>query len=141
MKLLYSYRNCTLMGFFVREGKKIKMDKNIVYGVDITKKVTPIIVRDAIIQCFYEAHCNVLELARETFGHPPEKKFNEMKKSHVKELVQDIFVRINGDFNKPTKNNLLIVVRNLKDFAKIYRKPKIIKKHVTEIMTLVDKLD
>jgi len=69
------------------------------------------------------------------------KKFEEMKKSHVKELVQDIFHRIEGDFNKPTKDNLLKVLDNLKEFASIYRKPDVIKKHVSEIMLLINKLD
>ena len=121
----------------MRERKK----SNIIYGVDITKNVTPVMVRDAIIQCFYEAHCNILELARSTFGHPPEKKFEKMKKTHVKELVQDIFYRIGGDFKKPTKDNLLKVIDNLKNFASIYRKPDIIKKHVSEIMILINKLE
>lgn len=123
------------------ERKKIAKNRNIIYGVDITKDVTPKMVRDAIIQCFFEAHCNVLELARETFGHPPEEIFEEMKKSHVKELVQDIFIKIGGDFNKPTKENLLKVLENLKGFASIYRKPNVIKKHVNEIMLLINKLD
>lgn len=123
------------------ERKKITKNANIIYGVDITKNVTPVMVRNAIIQCFYEAHSNVLELARETFGHPPKNKFEEMKKSHVKELIQDIFDKIGGDFNKPTKDNLLKVLDNLKGFAKIYRKPDVIKKHVSEIMLLINKLD
>ena len=124
-------------------GKGIMVSKNdnIIYGVDVTKNVTPVMVRDAIIQCFYEAHCNVLELARETFGRPPENKFEEMKKSHIKELIQDIFIKIGGDFNKPTKDNLLKVVENLKGFASVYRKPDEIKKHISEIMLLINKLD
>lgn len=128
-------------GVIVRERKKFTGNSNIIYGVDVTKNVTTVMVRDAIIQCFYEAHCSVLELARETFGHPPEEKFEEMKKIHVKELVQDIFVKIKGDFNNPTKDNLLKVLDNLKGFASIYRRPEIIKKHVGEIMLLIDKLD
>ena len=112
-----------------------------IYGVDVTKNFDSVMVRDAIIQCFYEAHCNVLELARETFGRPPEKKFEQMKKAHVKELVEDIFTKIGGDFNKPTKDDLLKVLDNLKEFASIYRKPDVIKKHVSEIMILIDKLD
>jgi len=123
------------------ERKKNAKNSNIIYGVDITKNITPAMVRDAIIQCFYEAHSDILELARETFGHPPKKKFEEMKKSHVKELVQDIFDKIGGDFNKPTKDNLLKVLENLKGFATIYRKADIIKKHVKEIIFLINKLD
>ena len=122
------------------ERKKIAENSNIIYGVDVTKNITTVMVRDAIIQCFYEAHCNVLELARETFGHPPKKKFEEMKKSHIKELVHDIFDNIGGDFNNPTKDNLLKVLENLKGFASIYRKPDVIREHVGEIMLLINKL-
>ncbi len=124
-------------------GERITMEKysKSIYGVDVTKEVTPIMVRDAMIQCFYKAHCNVLELARETFGHPPEEKFEEMKKSHVKELVEDIFRRIGGDFNNPTKENLFKVLEKLKEFASIYRRPNIIKKHVGEMILLINKLD
>jgi hypothetical protein len=129
-----------IIGVVVSE-RKIITKNNIIYGVDVNKNVTPVMVRDAIIQCFFEAHCNVLELARETFGHPPEKKFEEMKKSHVEELVKDIFHRIGVDFNKPTKDSLIKVVGNLKEFASIYRKPKVIKKHVSEIMILINKLE
>ena len=123
------------------ERKKIAENSNIIYGVDITKNVTPVMVRNAIIQCFYEAHCNVLELARETFGHPPKKRFEEMKKKHVTELVHDVFHRIGGDYNKPTKDSLLKVLEELKKFASIYRRPEIIKKHVSEIMLLINKLE
>jgi len=121
--------------------ERTKFAGNIIYGVDVRKDVTPVMVRDTLIQCFYKAHCNVLELARETFGHPPERKFEKMKKVHVKELVQDIFVKIEGDFNNPTKDNLLKVLDNLKSFASIYRMLNVIKKHVSEIMLLINKLD
>ena len=119
----------------------VSKSKNIIYGVDITKKVTPIMVRDAIIQCFYEAHCNVLELARDVFGEPPKKRFEEMKKSHVKDLVFDIFIKIEGDYNKPTKDDLLKVVENLKKFASFYRKPEVINKHADELMQLINRID
>ncbi|MCK4996620.1 MAG: hypothetical protein KAR55_06990, partial [Thermoplasmatales archaeon] len=65
----------------------------------------------------------------------------EMKKSHVKELINDTFDKIGADFDKPTKDNLLKVIENLKGFASIYRKPDVIKKHVSEIMLLISKLD
>jgi hypothetical protein len=64
-----------------------------------------------------------------------------MKKSHVTELIQEIFIRIGGDFNNPTKDNLIKVLENLKGFAKIYRKPEVVKKHVSEILVLINKLD
>jgi hypothetical protein len=39
MKLLYIYLNCKLLRFFVRKSKKITMNKNLIYVVDITKKL------------------------------------------------------------------------------------------------------
>ena len=119
---------------------KITDNSNIIYGVDVTKKVTSIMVRDAIIRCFYEAHNDVLELARDSFGNPPRKKFEEMKKEHVKNFVQDIFQKIDGDFYNPSKKELFKVIENLRDFASIYRDPNIIKKHFTEILLLIDKI-
>ena len=113
---------------------KNSKNDNIIYGVDITKKVTPIMVRDAIIQCFFEAHCSVLELARETFGHPSEEIFEDMKKSHVNELVHDIFIKIKGDFNNQTKDDLLLVFINLKFFASISRSPKMLKNNVAKVI-------
>jgi hypothetical protein len=124
----------------MKEKIKDTGNSNIIYGVDITKKVTPIMVRDAIIQCYYEAHRNVLELAKETFGNPPKKRFDEMKRSVVKDLISDIFVWIGGDFNNPTKKDLFKVIDILRRFAAIYRSEKIIKKHFTEILLLIEKL-
>ena len=123
------------------EMRKFTENSSMIYGVDITENVTPIMVRDAIIQCFYEAHCNVLELAKETFGHPPKKRFEEMRKKQVIELVHDIFHRVGGDFDRPTKDDLLKVVEELKKFASIYREPEVIKKNVDDIMILINKMD
>ena len=120
--------------------KKITVNKNIIYGVDITKKFTPIMVRDAIIKCFHEAHNDVLDLAWESFGNPPRKRFEEMKKEHVKNFVQDIFQNIDGDFNNPKKIDLFKVIENLRDFSSIYREPEVIIKHFTDILLMIEKL-
>ena len=118
----------------------VSKNKNIIYGVDVNNIVTPVMVRDAIIKCFYSAHRDVLELARESFGYPPKKKFEEMKKVHVEELIMDIFDKINGDYNKPTKDDLIKVIENLKKFASIYRNKEVINEHVNEINLLINKL-
>jgi hypothetical protein len=114
---------------------------NIIYGVDITKKVTPVMVRDAIIQCYYEAHCNVLELAKDAFYEPPKDTFEEMKKSHVKELIENIICETGGDFDNPSKDCLIQVLNHLQKIASTYREPETINKHVNEINQLIDKLD
>jgi len=127
-------------GIFMEKKIKDTENSNIIYGVDVSKKVTPIMVRDAIIKCFYEAHNDVLELAKENFGNPSKKRFEEMKKSHVKELISDIFEWIGGDFNNPTKISLFKVIEILRRFASIYRGEEIIKKHFTDILLLIERL-
>jgi len=119
----------------------INTKNNIIYGVDTNKKVTPIMIRDAMIQCYYEAHCNILELARDSFYKPPKKKFEEMKKSHVKDLIENLICNFGGDFNNPSKDCLNQVLNHLKKIASTYRTPEIINKHVSEIKSLIDKLD
>jgi hypothetical protein len=115
-------------------------DNNGKYGVDITKKIEPFMVRDAIIKCFYLAHNDVLELEWENFGKPKRERFEIMKKEYVKNMVMDIFKKINGDFNEPTKKDLFRVIENLRDYSSDYREPNVIKKHFTEILLLIDKL-
>ena len=119
----------------------INPKENVIYGVDITKKVTPVLVRDAIIQCYYEAHCDVLELAKDAFYNPPKEKFEEMKKSHVKELIENFICEAGGNFENPSKNCLIHVLNRLQNIAKTYRETEIINKHVNEINQLIDKLD
>lgn len=118
----------------------MRKNENIIYGVDATKDVTPILVRDAIIQCYYEAHCEILEHARDTFGKPPREKFEKMKKEHVKELVENIICTNGGDYKNPDKNCLLKLIKQLEKIASIYREPEIIEKHVSEINILMNKL-
>lgn len=115
-------------------------EDKMIYGVDISKKITPIIVRDAIIDCFYRAHNEVLDLAREYFACNSEKKFKEMKQQQVRDLIEDIFISAGGDFKKPTKKALIQVIEKLKKFAAVYRETKIIEKHANEIMQLIDKI-
>ena len=119
----------------------VSLKDNIIYGVDITKKVTPIMVRDAMIQCYYEAHCEVLELAKDAFYNPPKKKFEVMKKSHVTDLVVTFICDAGGDFNNPSKDCLIQVLNRLKTLASDYRESEIVNKHVSEIDQLIDKLD
>ena len=114
---------------------------NIIYGVDITKKVTPLMVRDAIVQCYYEAHCNVLELAKDAFYEPPKEKFDEMKKAHARELIENYICDAGGDINNPSKNCLIKVLNRLQKIASTYRKPEVINKHIREINQLINKLD
>ena len=113
----------------------------VVYGVDIDDEITPEKVRDAIIECFYNAHQDILkdmyillEESKET------EKPNEVGREYIKETVINYFIKVGGDFNNPVKEDILKVLEELKEFAKGFRSPEIINKHYGEIMKLVDKL-
>ena len=118
------------------------MSNNIIYGVDASGKVTPIMVRDAIIDCFTKAHNEVLEQMKEYTDFKSEEEFEEMKKIQVKYLIETLFENVGGDFNNPTKENIIQVVMKLKEYAAAsFRKPEVIEKHAGEIMQLINKLD
>lgn len=111
----------------------------LIYGVDSEQKVTPKLVRDAIINCFYEAHQEVLKdmyvlLKEGKINEEPE----EMGRDYIKETIANYFIKVGGDFEKPTKDHIMLVLEELKAFAKGFRNPDIINKHYGEIMKLVE---
>ena len=117
------------------------MEKKIIYGVDISKKVTPVMVRDAIIRCFLAAHKEVLEMMKEYYAFGSQKEFKEMKKLEVELLIKKYFAETGGNFDNPTKEEIIKVLDKLAEYAKNFRSPEVIKKHYGEIMRLVNKLE
>ena len=105
--------------------------KQIIYGIDITKEVTPLMVRDAIVNCFFEAHCADSDV---------EEKDKDINKIYCKEIVKNAFEKVNVDFNKPDKNGIISAMNELAEFSKKFRNQEIVQKHFDEIMELVNKL-
>jgi hypothetical protein len=109
-----------------------------IYGVDLSGKITPIQVRDAIIKCFSQAQEELMEYMKETTGIKPE----DIEKMYVDFVIENVFEELGGDFKNPTKETLIKVVMKLKKHAaSIFRNPEIIEKHAGEIGQLIDKLD
>ena len=104
-----------------------------VYGIDLDKEVTALMVRDVIVACFYEAHC------AET-GLSPDKK-SPANKEYCRTIIEKSFEDSGGDFDRPNKEAILGVLDNLVEFSKNFRDPSIIAKHYEQIMILVDKLE
>lgn len=102
-----------------------------IYGIAIDEEVTPVMVRDAIIECFWQAHCADSEIA------PKEKEIN---RQYCKSIVEKAFSDTGGDFKNPTKESILKGLENLAEFSKNFRDPSIIQKHYEGIMKLVNKL-
>lgn len=114
----------------------------VIYGVDTENKVTPELVRDAIIECFYQAHQEVLKdmyilLKEGKIKEEPE----EMGKEYIKQTIANYFLKVGGNFESPTKEHIMLVLEELREFAKGFRSPDVINKHYGEIMKLVEKMN
>lgn len=114
---------------------------NEIYGVDISKDITPIMVRDALIICFYKAHSKNLDQMKSQLNFKDDKHFEDFKRKDVEALIKLKFEEVGGDFNNPTKNSLIEVINQLKDYSKLFRDQNIIEKHAREIMSLIEKLE
>jgi Zn-dependent oligopeptidase len=113
---------------------------DLIYGVDPSKPVTPVMVRDAIVDCFIQAHKEILDEMKEYHEFKSEEEFEEMKKMDIKILIKSKFEASGADFDNPTKKSIIGVMDKLAELSINFRKPEIVKKHYEEIMHLVDKL-
>lgn len=113
------------------------MIKQFIYGVDTSKKVTELQVRDAIIQCFLQAHNCILEEIKNISDISSDQKMTQLKRKTVLSIIHQIFQEIDADFNHPTKQNLLEVVEKLAEYSSKYNQPNIIDRNVSEIMLLI----
>ncbi len=111
---------------------------NSIYGVDLSKEITPLQVRDAIVLCFSLAQEEVIQSIQKNTSIESEK----IQKFFVDYLIENAFKESGGDFNNPTKETLLQVILKLKEHAeRAFRDTAIIEKHLGEIKQLIDKLN
>jgi hypothetical protein len=103
----------------------------IVYNIDTDKEVTPVMVRDAVVRCFFEAHC--ADAGLETTDE-------NINKSYCLAEVRKAFVDDGMDFDQPTKAGIMKAMQGLIEFSKNFRDQSIIKKHQEQMMLLVEKL-
>ncbi len=103
-----------------------------IYGIDLDQKITPLMVRDALVNCFFEAHCKDIGLNI---------KEKDANKDYCKRIIVKAFDETGGNFKNPSKEDILNVMNKLAEFSKNFRNSKTIKEHSEEIMTLVEKLD
>jgi hypothetical protein len=113
----------------------------VVYGVDLSEKITPTIVRDALIRCFILAHKEIIDTMDEFTEWKSEKEREKFKNMQGEFVVEKAFDDAGVDFESPTKEGLIKVIDALMEYASNFRKPEIIKKHYGEIKQLIDKLD
>ncbi len=107
------------------------MNEECIYGVNLNSEITPVMVRDAIVECFFKAHCIDSGLGE---GDP------SSVKKYCSDLIVEAFAKTGGDFNNPTKDSIFNVLGQLAEFSKNFRDPSVIRKHYNEIMRLVERL-
>lgn len=113
----------------------------IVYGVDTSRKVTPVMVRDAIMVCFKKAHKEVLDTMDEYAKWESEKERKNFRNMNIELIIKSTFEETGEDFDHPSKEGLVRVIEKLADYAVGFREPAIIKKHYKEIIKLIKKID
>ena len=102
-----------------------------IFGVDPEGKVTPSDVRNAMLECFYQAHCQDSEI---------EQGGEELTREYCEQIVKKAFQDTGGDFDKPNKEALLKVMGELSEFSKNFREDEVIRQNYMKINTLVQKL-
>ena len=103
----------------------------IIYGIDFSDSVTPMKIRDAIVKCFYQAHCT------ETGINPGDQEANQ---EYCKSTVENIFRQNGDDFDNPDKESLMRAIVGLADFSKNFRPDEIVEEHYGNIKNLIDQL-
>ena len=99
----------------------------IVFGVDDSKINSPIIVRQGLEECFFQAHCKDTGLIGEAGSN----------RIYCKELIKNAFKKIDADYENPTKESLIKVVDYLASFSKMFRDPNIIEEHKRQMIPLI----
>ncbi|USN53654.1 MAG: hypothetical protein H6760_00585 [Candidatus Nomurabacteria bacterium] len=112
-----------------------------IFGVDPKSKFTAEDVRDAIVECFYQAHKEVAEkqfqFAGEDFG---EEALKKMTSNFTEGIVRRAFTETSGDFSQPTKASLQKAIDYMKEFAMEFRTKEIIDANYQQIKSLIDGL-
>jgi hypothetical protein len=103
----------------------------IIYGIDTDRPITALMVRDALVECFYEAHC------QDTGFDSPDENSN---RSYCAALVKKAFADSGSNFEHPTKEDIIRAMGQLMEFAKNFRDPSIVQAHAKEIQLLLEKV-
>ena len=100
------------------------------YGIDTTQVITPVQVRDAIIECFNNAHWQDTGLTEDP----------NIAKIYCKQIISKTFHDTNNNFDNPTKQSLYQVISELAKFSEIFRDKTTIQKHFEDIKSLIDQI-
>ncbi|RMF06826.1 hypothetical protein D6764_01315 [Candidatus Woesearchaeota archaeon] len=121
-------------------GKTKKKEPQCIYGVVIAGKPTPEQVRDAMLNCFREAHRHAMESDLKMGKLSSKKDFKAYEQSYTEFLLRQFFEEAGGDYDRPTKQALKRVVSKLARFSKHFRSKEVVQNHASEFKKLIDQL-
>ncbi|MBU0611890.1 hypothetical protein KKB58_00440, partial [Patescibacteria group bacterium] len=67
-------------------------------------------------------------------------EIEKLKEINIEVMIKGLFKKNGDDYDKPTKESLIKIIGELKEFSKNFRAEDVIDKHYTEIMMLINKL-
>jgi hypothetical protein len=108
-----------------------------IYGVDLSKEITPIMVRDAMIRCFSEAHKCLDVSGGDVECAEDLKKVRDM---NAEIFVKKCFEKAGGNFENPKKDDFVNVINRLAEFSASFRDEETIERHKSEMAELINRL-
>lgn len=102
----------------------------LLYGIDSEKPVSALMVRDALTECFFQAHCEDAHMGENV----------KIEKLYCQTVVQKFFDDVGGSYEQPTKEVLQKVMAKLAEYAMHFRNPSVITAHQEEIALLLAKI-
>lgn len=106
-----------------------------IYGVGPDEKITPEMVRDAMVECFRQAGKGITDyLDAQKEGKEDPSAFQAAS------IVRSAFRQSGGDFDNPSKKSLEKAMDYLARIVSSFREPEIIEKNYADIKSLVDRL-
>ncbi len=116
-------------------------ENDCIYGVNLGETITPVRVRDAIIQCFYEADNEIMNKLFQSSDFRSAADGEKKKRKHVEVLIKKMFQEVHGDFNNPTKESLIGVIDKCAEYAAPIRDKETINTNYNAIMSLINRLE
>lgn len=104
------------------------------------KEITPIFIRDQIVECFTTAHSEALEEMIRGSDDENRQEVEDIKKINILYFIKSKFEEVGADFTNPTRKDLIAVLDKLVKFSLNFRAPDIVKGNYSKMMALVEKL-
>lgn len=111
------------------------------YGVNLTDQITPIMVRDAIIACYYAADLEVLDKLFQMSDFHSQDESEQLKRKHVELMIKKFFYDVQGDFDHPTKESLINVINKCRALAYRFRDKQVIEGNHQRMLALINKIE